>query len=366
MDTATGEVAPLRTHTEERRCVADLALPAGGHALWLCSGTPVGVPARIAATNGESVAMTPVATVRSAPNVLFLDYCDLTAEGKRFSDINTLRADGLNWRLQGFAQNPWQGAHQFERTFIDHPVPSDSSFSVTYRFAVSQDLPDDRRSELKAGVERSWLYDVALNGRSVDQAAAEPWFDEHMRALPIGPAVRPGDNELTLTAKPFHMLCEIMPVYIIGDFCLKPVTSGFEVTSSSPIGLGDWTVQGMPFYAGVLRYCFTFRLAEICERLSLSLGRWDGSVAAVSLDGSEAGILYPLTEQLGLDGPFAAGEHELGVDVHGNMRNMMGPHHAEGLPGAWTWAQCPDHRPPGSEYCLQPSGLHDIPSVEVS
>jgi hypothetical protein len=297
--------------------------------------------------------------------LLFIDYADLQVGGELFEDVNTLQADGINWRLQGFAQNPWQGAHQFERTIIDRPVPPDSGFSVTYRFAVSENLSGDRRSGLKAGIERPWLYGIELNGRPIDQAEAEPWFDEHMRALPIGPLVHPGENALTLTAEPFHMLCEIMPVYLFGDFALRPISHGFEVAAPAPLRLGDWTSQGLPFYPDAVRYSFAFRLVESRASLSLALGSWAGSVATARIDSADPVVIYPRTDRVSLPGPFAAGDHGLAVDVYGNMRNMMGPHHAEGLPGPWTWIQCPEHMPPGGNYMLQPSGLHGIPRIEV-
>jgi hypothetical protein len=161
------------------------------------------------------------------------------------------------------------------------------------------------------------------------------------------------------------MLCEVMPVYLIGDFALEPVSHGFEVAAPAPLRLGDWTAQGLPFYPDAVRYSFALRLGEAGTSVSVALGHWDGAVATARVDDAEPVVIYPHMEHGSLPGPFAAGDHELTVDVYGNMRNMMGAHHAEGLPGPWTWIQCPEHMPPGGDYTLQPSGLHGIPRIKV-
>ncbi len=361
--TATGEAVETPARTDGDGCTVELDLPPHAHALYLCTPERPAFASTRVARERQPVELEARTPQRLAENVLLLDYCDLEVDGRRFEDIGTLNADGLNWRLQGFEQDPWQGAHQFNRTVIDRPVPEDGGFSVTYRFEVDAELGERRRVGVRVGIERPWLYRITLNGREVEQATGERWFDEQARAFPVGELVRTGPNALTLTAQPFHMLCEIMPVCVLGDFGLAPAARGFRVVAPIPPKAGDWTRRGMPFYADAVRYPFSFRLEDPCDGVSVRLGEWEGAVAAVRVDGGAPAVAYAHTEELRVEGPFAAGGHELSVDVFGNMRNRMGPHHAEGHPGPWTWIQCPEHMPPGEAYRLQPSGLYEGPGL---
>jgi len=364
-DTATGQMEPLPVRADGVGAVAALDLPPSGHALWLCDSAAVDVPAVEiedvgAAGAGSSVPLELVRVERQRPNLLLIDYCDLEAEGVLQADLNTIHADKLNWQLQGFDRNPWREAHQFKRATIDRPIDPESSLMVRYRFTVDKGLPAACIEGLQVGLERPWLYEVRLNGQPISSRGAPRWFDEHMRALPIGAHVRRGENVLSLAAHPFHVLCEIMPVYLLGDFGLTAAERGFLVGAPVRLGLGDWTAQGLPFYPDVVCYEFRFQLPQVAH-LALRLPEWRGAVAIVRLDGQEAGKVMVLPFELALPGPVSPGSHQVSIDVIGNMRNMMGPHFDEGLPIASTWEKCPPHMPPGDRYRAQPSGLLGMP-----
>jgi hypothetical protein len=368
-DTATGETEPVSVRVDEKGLVATLALSHGEHALWLCNPAGVDVPTRHATAVDMTelaldVSLKLIGAERQRPNLLMIDYCDLEAEGASHTDLGTLRADSLNWRLQGFDRNPWRQAHQFGRTIIDRPIDPKSSLTVRYRFVVGDDLPAAYMEELQLGVERPWLYEVRLNEQPISQDDAPRWFDEHMRALSIGAHVRRGENVLSLEARPFHVLCEIMPVYVIGDFGLVPAERGFRVSTPAKLGLGDWAAQGLPFYPDIVRYEFRFRLSQQM-RLALGLPQWRGSVAVARLDGEEIGKVVVPSAELALPWPISASSHRLSLDVIGNMRNMMGPHFDEGLPIASTWEKCPARMPPGDQYRIQPTGLLGMPVLHA-
>jgi hypothetical protein len=363
LDTASGNIRPLSTQTDGEPIIAHLDLPPRGHALWLCESQPLteSTPAVLTETT-HPVALELLSAERLSPNLLMLDYCDMEAYGRTLEDVNTLHADDANWRWQGFDGNPWF-SHPFKRTVIDRPIDPDSACLVRYTFVVAEDVSQAARDTFKLGIERPWLYDVRLNGTPLPVESAPRWFDEAMQAVLIGEHVRPGENVLTLEARPFHILCEIMPVYLIGDFALEPVAQGFRVEAARPLALGDWTQQGLPFYPDIVRYAFNVALEENTSHIRLSLDAWAGSVVAVWLDGAEAGVVMHPPFTLDIAMPLEAGQHTLDVDVVGIMKNMMGPHHAEGLPGAWTWRNSPSHQPLGIEYRRCPSGLLTMPSV---
>jgi len=367
-DTANGEIESLPVRADGERVVATLALPPSGHALWSCdpaaSVPTVDAAALEARAPGSVVPLELVGVERQHPNLLMIDYCDVEAEGVARADLNTIHADALNWQLQGFDHNPWRGAHQFKRTIVDRPVDPESGLVIRYRFAVGDDLPAACVEGLRIGVERPWLYEVHLNGVRVPVEGAPRWFDEHMRALPVGAHVRRGENVLSLEARPFHVLCEIMPVYLIGDFGLVPAKRGFTVDAPASLGLGDWTEQGLPFYPDAVRYDFRFELPQV-TRVTLSLPEWQGSVAVVQMDGQEAGQIMLPPFEWDLPEPIPAGSNRMSIDVIGNMRNMMGPHFDDGLPIASTWDKCPPAMPSGAAYRIQPSGLLGMPVLRA-
>jgi hypothetical protein len=363
LDTATGEIVPASARQEDGGLIATLGLPPQGHALWLC--TPEPSPAPAPPPRATPCLLELVDIERRAPNLLMLDYCDLMVGDRTLTDVNTVQADTANWRWQGFARNPWRQARQFKRTVIDRPVGPESGFAVRYRFTVAEDLPAASRASLCLGVERPWLYDVRLNDVVLATSDAPRWFDEHARAVPIGAHVRAGENVLTLTARPFDVLCEIMPVYLLGDFALAPAARGFRVVAPRPLTLGDWTEQGLPFYPDAVRYTFDLMLPAAGDALRVHLGAWEGAVTAVALDGVEGGAIMHPPFTLVVPGPMAAGRHTLVLDVIGSMGNMMGPHHVAGLPGAWTWEASPRAQPPGSAYRVEACGLLAPPTVAV-
>ncbi len=363
LDTTTGETMPCPAQVSEGTLTAHLRLPPRGHVLWW--HRPQAKPTRAVTPQAQRylIPLDLVAITRQAPNLLMLDYCDLTVAGRSLEGVHVIQADTANWRWQGFEQNPWKQARQFKRTASERWIRPDSGFTVRYHFTLDSRVPPANLASLRAGVERPWLYTVCLNGQTLDVDNAPSWFDEHARALDISTYVQPGENTLTLEARPFNTLCEIMPVYLSGDFALEPAARSFNIIPAKPLSLGDWTQQGLPFYPASVRYRFAFALTEAHERLRLQLGDWAGSVVGVELDDAEVGAIMHPPYTLNVAHTVPAGKHTLTLNVVGNMRNMMGPHHTEGLPGAWTWEASPSAQPPGVQYHTCSSGLQDTPKL---
>jgi hypothetical protein len=90
-------------------------------------------------------------------------------------------------------------------------------------------------------------------------------------------------------------------------------------------------------------------------------GYGTGALADISLDGQPAGVVLHPPYSLRVECPVPEGRHELTVEVVGNMRNFMGPHFSDGLPGIWSYRPAPAHTPPGDAYKKQPSGLMEPP-----
>ena len=368
LDTFTGESCMVPTEQDGDGQVFDLHLHPSGHAVYVSD------PAReeVAAPPEPTVTpvkLGPVSVERLEPNILVLDYCDVAADGldgARVCEqgVNVTRANRDVWQAMGFERDPWHGV-QFKRTWIDRGFPDGTGVSVTYRFTVEAGALDAARDTLLLAVERPWLCAVELNGQALDFAGAERWWDEDVRRLSIADLAQPGENVLTMPARPFHILCEIAPVYVMGDFALRQASPGFVIEAPHDLGLGDWLEQGMSFYPWGVRYTSALRLDSAADGLIVRLPEWTGSAARVLLDGGKVGVIAYPPHELRVEGPLAAGEHELAVDVFGNMKNMMGPPFNDGLPGIWTWEMHPEHTPDGAEYRLFTCGLMRPPSVAV-
>jgi len=358
LDTASGHIEHHSAEQEDDHVLLKLTLPPRGHELLLVSDIPASAPAKRTATVRNPVSLSLRTIRRVRENLLYVDYCDLEAYSQRSMDINTAAADALNWRWQGFEGNPW--FMQFQRTLIDRPTQPDTGFTVTYRFSIASEILPAALHTLQLAIERPELYRLDLNGKALDTRAGKRWFDERVVSIPIGSAVTIGENVLTLAAQPFHMLCGIMPVYIIGDFSLAPAERGFVIHDPIQLELGDWTTQGMPFYPDAVRYEHTFNLTHESNRLIVRVPEWRGSVVAVQVDGRHAGVVMHPPYECPLPGPFHADEHTVAVDVLGNMQSMMGSHHHHGLPlrGAFEF-HSPKHMPPGTDYKVFPAGLLD-------
>jgi hypothetical protein len=365
LDTATGRVVPMASESVSGYQVARLKLGPSGIALWAAVRERADLPLPAEPARSARVRLGAPVVERLSPNVLSLDYCDLTLGGETRLDIAVTAADTEVWRRHGFEQNAWLGV-QYRRSFVERSFGPGSGFSVTYRFCVSPDLGPEAIAKLSAAVERPWLYTIELNGRTLDFSTSRPYFDEQMRMVGIGPHVKADENELRLTARPFNVLCEVVPVWILGEFALSADSPGFVIDPPRALETGDWRLQGMPFYVGAVRYRMPFELERGAARLSVKLGGWSGSVARVALDGVRAGAIAWPPFELSVATPVAAGAHELAVDVVGNMKNLMGPHFNDGPPGVWSWRQCPRRAPDGTEYRFQSSGMMVVPSVTAA
>jgi len=358
LDTRTGECSrqfpgnqpfqlqlPPRGH---RLLLEEPDAPADGQTLTQAATAPD--PLKIRARDLVFESMT-----RLEPNLLCLDYCQLSHGGGRFGPFqNTVHADARNWQHHGFHKNPWVQAHMFNRTWLEYPFDPESGCEVAYEFILASDAVD--RESLEIVIERPWLYSITLNGLPVDGFSR--WFDEEFARARIWDAARLGRNRLVLEAQPMSALIEIMPVYVRGEFDVRPVAAGFELVASRPSSPGDVTQNGAPFYRGWLRYRFTFDTERPTELLEVTLPDWEGAAARARVDTQEQfqQVLHP-PYHARFSGDFPVGRHVLEVEIASTLYNMLGPHHHRGLSGHWSWNAAPADQPAGTRYDLDPFGM---------
>jgi len=144
-----------------------------------------------------------------------------------------------------------------------------------------------------------------------------------------------------------------------------PAEKGFRIAAPSGLDFGSWAKQGRPFYGDAVTYS-----TEVNSdgKLRVELGKFEGSVIEILLDGKRAALLgWP---------PYAAtfdakpGKHTLALRVVSTPRNVFGPFHNRTKPRmrAWpaAWADFPETQPAGAKYDVLDYGLMEPPAITTA
>lgn len=362
-DPFSGEIEPFPSQYRYNRLSIDFRIPPGG-SLLLClrpnaaekSRTPETTETSITADSGPSIQ--PL-----SPNVLILDYCDLTLGGKTERDLYFYDAQRKIFRHHGLERNPWDSAVQFKTGILDKDnFPEDSGFQAEFIFDASDRVDLDT---LSCVVERPELFSVSCNGTEVLPEEGEWWLDRDFGVFAIGRLAHEGENRVTLTAKPFTIHTELETVYVRGMFDLESTDKGFRLVPLTSKTIGSWREQGMPFYADGIRYEKEFSIPSLAEgdRYLVRLGKYHGSVVEVLVNGESTGFIAFEPSELDITEALKQGTNRIGVVVYGTLKNTLGPHHNNPKPGtAWPsqfQRGAEGGLPSGSAYSVLDYGLFE-------
>ena len=81
-------------------------------------------------------------------------------------------------------------------------------------------------------------------------------------------------NTIRLKAPRMHILAEVMPVYLLGDFLVKPGNKGFEITDGDITEMGSWQESGLPFYSKKVAYSQRFDVEKSENNLHLNYSEY--------------------------------------------------------------------------------------------
>ena len=296
---------------------------------------------------------------RAGPNVLTLDYVDVTAGGQTKQNVYFYEANRFAFQKHGMDGNPWDSSVQFRDDLITKEFPADSGFEATYRFTIEERVPDP----LHIVIERPDLYTITCNGKPVTAEKGAWWLDKSFGKIDIGRAAKVGQNAVTIKAAPFTIYHEIESAYVLGDFSLKAAASGFVITPEVPLKLGPWNEQGLPLYASGVAYTESFEVPRPAGRYYVSLPKWYGSVAKVNVNGKLAGYIAYQPWECDVTRLITPGSNKVEVTVIGTLKNTLGPHHAGAVVGrAWPnmFQVGPETGPPpGEKYHTLGYGLFE-------
>ncbi len=300
---------------------------------------------------------------RLSPNILALDYCNLSVNGETYSGINYYDAAMETYRQHGFERgNPWTVAVQFKSTLVEADTfPPESGFGVEYPFFIENDFDDERMKSLQLVVEFPHLYQVFINENQVRQIPGEWWLSHENGVYNIGEFVKTGRNAVKLICRPMSIYAEIEPVFIRGDFAVVPAEPGFIISDPQKLTIGSWQQIGLPMYCEVVEYTRTWEIAKK-DRYYLQLGKWSGTVAEVIVNGKSAGLIFNEPYLLEISEFLEKGKNTISVRVTGSLKNILGPFHQEqreGIVTPWSWKYPPKEQPAGNDYSLIDYGLYE-------
>ena len=128
--------------------------------------------------------------------------------------------------------NPWQHKIQYKKDYLalDSLFDPGSGFEVSYHFDIHENL-DACSHEIhscRGGTPRIMAGMHQWTGVS-NKKEDVYWIDKDFPVFAVGEFLKKGRNTLQLKAPRMHILAEVMPVYILGDFLVVPGTEDLKL-----------------------------------------------------------------------------------------------------------------------------------------
>jgi hypothetical protein len=357
LDTATGSDTPLPIEDAGDGTRLVLTIAAHGHALLRLTHRQAAAPAiarRVQSEEPIGELSGPFPVTLSESNVLLLDQAKFRLDdGPWQKREEILRADNvaraaLGWpqRMDTLAQ-PW----------VDQSPP-DRAHSLGLRFRIETDIA---LSGASLGLERLKDTRIELDGTAVPSIATG-WFVDKSIATVALPDMAPGRHELLLTIR-YHRKSNPEWCYLLGDFGVR--LEGRQARVVAPVrslGFGDWTSQGLPFYAGNVTYhCGP---VDTGRDIVLRAARFAAPLLAVDVDGARFGTIAFAPYELDLGG-LAPGSHDLAITAFGSRVNAFGALHNWDADERWhgpsAWRSTGDRW--GYEYNITRAGILVAPRL---
>lgn len=301
---------------------------------------------------------------RESDNILMVNYLDLKTAKSEQKGVYFMKALIGLFNENGVEMgNPWQHKIQYKKTYLefDSQFKADSWFEAGYHFQINPDLSPEAMKSIRAVVERPELWKVSINGHEVSKIEGSHWIEKGFPQFAVGPFLKPGKNTLTLKAPRMHVLAEVMPVYLLGDFLVKPAGQGFEIAGGDIASLGSWREAGLPFYSQKVAYTQNYRLAKTAgASFKVKLNRWNGVVTELLVNGRPAGQIAWQPNEADITSLLQDGTNEITVKVIGSLKNTFGFFYRKNegsIFGPSTWNYAPDQAPDASGYFLMDYGL---------
>ncbi|MCK4854076.1 MAG: hypothetical protein KAT31_07435, partial [Bacteroidales bacterium] len=365
LDLENGNIHNVSNTIEEGKLSFDVQLQPVGSALYFISDKVENETGFVAGEKSwtEVPGMEGIHVNAESDNILVLNYLDLYTQNNEMKDAYFMEALIALFNDYGIEfGNPWQHKIQYKTEYIDLDTTfSDSTgFEVEYHFQVAKGTDISALYNAKAVVERPELWTVSINDSLIEKEDGEYWIDVDFPVYKIGQLLKPGRNTITLRANRMSIFAEIMPVYILGDFIVRPKKTGFEITHGSLSALGSWKDAGYPFYSDKVSYSQEYTIEKGKANFKVKLTGWSGTIAEVHVNNQKAGIIAWPPEELDITQMLTEGENEISVRIVGSLKNTFGYFYEDNnkwINGPHDWNSAPENQPGINKYYLMDYGL---------
>lgn len=284
------------------------------------------------------------------PNSLILDHATWESGGETGYDFILTIDDLIRKKLgvpirTGNMIQPWANANQ-----EDHCTP----LRLTFEFEIAE-LPCDN---LCVALENPQLWNLFLNDLPLQKKDCGIWIDRAIRKLELPKSLlKSGKNKLCLMGDYHSASSGLEALYLLGDFGIK---QDCLVRPPTTLKLGDWVAQGLPYYAGDVRYRYEFEAHT--DSAIVKLGAFAGTALRIFLNGQLQSILgwEPFESKLSA---LQSGKNILEIEVIGSRRNLFGPFFLNNPhPPRFGAYEFREHAHPNKRD-LTPYGLYEPPKL---
>ena len=364
IDLLTGDILPMEYIREKENVKGHIKLNPVGSRMLVISNKKLAKAKKREAAVSDLPLDGPCEVKRLSDNILTIDFLKVETAEYHQEDAYFMNAMYKLFDWSGLATgNPWQHKIQFRKTYLEMDEFDETSWhNIRYSFEIDKNLSSEQMKSLRLVAERPEIWTVEINGLEIHPLPGEWWLDKHFPVYPIGLSTHPGRNTVTLKAKKMSVFAEIMPIYILGDFCLEESEKGFLITAPKDMSLGSWKDLGMPFYGDKVEYMQVLSLQDdpdAKESYILKLQDWQGIAGEIIVNEQAAGFVGWQTE-MDISEFLKSGKNEVRFVISGSLKNTLGFHHKDltgWIDGPFSWNQAPDHQPPGGEYRFMEYGM---------
>jgi len=335
-DPETGKRYAVAAETDGATVRFQTSMAPSGSRLFVLTPDAEALPAapRVTGARAERLPADGWAALLAEPNVLVLDRAQYRMDdGQWQGPEEILRVDAAVRRTLGLPVRGGQMVQPWAREKEERGAST--RLELRYSFEA-QDVPS---GPFMLAMEDPARFEIRLNGRLVPaESECGWWVDPAIRMLPldVGDLVV-GRNEITLRGR-FDEHANLEAMFLLGDFAVELEGTDARLGRPRELTFGDWTEQGLPFYAGAVAYRTRITATpRQGERVFLEVPEFRGACVRVLVDGVEAGVIaWPPREVEITELVAGKADVELTVEVISHRRNAFGPlHHVEKWP-RWT------------------------------
>jgi len=361
MDAKTGQIFTYPSeNANEKKQISFRIAPAGSLMLFFSKEKTKYAFRPAQAGNFIMPASSETVVKRMEDNVLTLEFCDLTIGNTTKKELYYPLAADEAFKANGFTSgDPWNKAIQYKRNIVDRDTFTAGGFKAIYHFNIKDTFDF---SNIKIVTEQPQIFKVRINGTVVKAAPGEWWLDESFGVFHVGSLIHLGDNTIQLEAYPMSLYAEIAPVYVLGDFAVNAEMKGWSIGAppKRAFTFGSWKSQQHPFYSRDFSYTKSYNIEKVDGAYAVKLGKWNGTVAEVFVNGTKAGVIFALPYRLDVTKFIKTGSNTVEVRVTGSNKNLLGPHlkDPDGIAGPFSWENN-NTEVSGASYPMRDYGLID-------